>query len=164
MSISKVLSEWVSQWVSESVSELVTRSPVELLWTAKNKKQWHPSGFDTGGVMRPKETERRQCSTRQVFKAKMHKDQQKKRKEFALHRSRPSSSLQSKGLWGWTSTSRLSTVLYKGKVICALNDVFIQTARTLSEGDESCSWPTSLELEQMARDAEEAQGCSEGLP
>ena len=42
-----------------------------------------------------------------------------KRKDFALHRSRPSSSLQSKGLWGWTSTSRLSTVLYKGKVICA---------------------------------------------
>ena len=46
----------------------------------------------------------------------------------------------------------------------ALTGVFKQPARTLSEGDESCSWPTSLELEQMARDAEEAQGCSEGLP
>ena len=46
----------------------------------KNKKQWHPSGLDTGGVMCPKETERRHRSTRQVFKShsKIHKKQQNK--------------------------------------------------------------------------------------
>jgi len=37
-------------------------------------------------------------------------------------------------------------------------------ARTLSEGDESCNWPTPLEVEQMAKEAEQAQDCSERLP
>ena len=30
----------VSQWVTEWVSQLVTRSPIELLWTAKNDNEW----------------------------------------------------------------------------------------------------------------------------
>ena len=50
----------------------------------KNKKRWHPSGLDTGGVMCPKETERRQRSTRQVFKShsKRPKSTKKKKKRF----------------------------------------------------------------------------------
>ena len=35
--MSKVKVPWVSQWVSQSVSEWVTRSPIELFWTAKKK-------------------------------------------------------------------------------------------------------------------------------
>ena len=30
------MAQWVNQWVSDSVSEWVTRSPIELFWTAKN--------------------------------------------------------------------------------------------------------------------------------
>ena len=145
--------------------ESVTRSPVELLWTAKNKKQLHPSGFDTGGVMRPKETERRQCSTRQVQNPQRPA---KKEKRFCSPQKPTLLQPTVAGPQRLTQHQQIVHRLIQGQGDLrrgpALNDVFIQTARTLSEGDESCSWPTSLELEQMARDAEEAQGCSEGLP
>ena len=38
----------------------------------------------------------------------------------------------------------------------------VKPIRTLSEGDETCSWPTPSQVEQMTRESEEDQGCCEG--
>ena len=114
--------------------------------------------------MCPKETERRQRSTRQVIKS------QETKKQASVFSPQKPTLLQPtvEGPLRLNQHQQIVHRLIQGQGdLCrgpALTGVFKQTARTLSEGDESCSWPTSLELEQMARDAEEAQGCSEGLP
>ena len=118
--------------------------------------------------MCPKETERRQRSTRQVFKSHSKRPKSTKKKRFCSPQKPTLLQPTVEGPLRLNQHQQIVHRLIQGQGdLCrcpALNDVFIQNARTLSEGDESCSWPTSLELEQMARDAEEAQGCREGLP
>ena len=117
--------------------------------------------------MCPKETERRQRSTRQVFKShsKRPKSTKKKKKRFCSPQKPTLLQPTVEGPLRLNQHQQIIHRLIQGQGdLCRGSLLFIQTARTLSEGDESCSWPTSLELEQMARDAEEAQGCSEGLP